>query len=164
LRHLNTTSKNISAITNILTSPCNTIFETCFSRSTKVSSYWFNWFNYRLVLLLFIKHYKNFFAKKFLNFFLSSGEILKELKTNEGHLTKHFECKKENHNKVWSPPLTTGYDGSVNSGVDYKFQDPETYTGPVVQGWEPGKLKKNQIQTCFEQNKTCSEPVQTCFA
>jgi hypothetical protein len=82
---------------------------------------------------------------------------VKELKTNEGHLTKHFECKKENHNKIWSPPPTNGYDGSLDIGVFYKFQEPESYTGPVVQGWEPGKFKEYQIQTYFE-------PVQTCFA
>jgi hypothetical protein len=98
-----------------------------------------------------------------LNFSHFSGEILKELRTNEGPLTKSFQCKKEIQNKIWSPPPTTGYDGSFDIGVDYKFQDPETYTGPVVQGWEPGKFKQYQIHACFEQIQTCTGQVQTCL-
>ena len=43
---------------------------------------------------------------------------------------------------MWSPPPTTGYNGLLNLGVFYKYQDPKTYSGPVVPGWEPGKLNK----------------------
>ncbi len=69
--------------------------------------------------------------------FTFSSTILKEL-INEELLIKNFECK----NKIWSPPPTIGYNGSIDNRVAYKFEDPKTYSGPVVQGWEPGKFKQ----------------------
>ncbi len=69
--------------------------------------------------------------------FTFSDTILKEL-INEELLEKNFECQ----NKIWSPPPAIGYNGSIDNRVVYKFEDPKTYSGPVVQGWEPGKLKQ----------------------
>ncbi len=57
-----------------------------------------------------------------------------------------FDCKNEIRRKMWSPPPSTGYSGLLDTEVVYKFQDPKTYSGPVVQGWEPGKLKHNQAE------------------
>ncbi len=68
------------------------------------------------------------------------SEELNDL-TNDVELSdQNFECKKEIRKEIWTPPPITGYNGSIDVGVVYKFQDPETYKGPVVQGWEPGEL------------------------
>ncbi len=39
---------------------------------------------------------------------------------------------------LWHPPSTDNYKGAVDTSVTYKYQDPKTYKGPVVPGWEPG--------------------------
>ncbi len=74
--------------------------------------------------------------------FVFSNEVLDELASQDGLWTENFDCKNEIRNTMWSPPPTAGYDGSIDIGVAYKFQDPKTYSGPVVQGWEPGKLNQ----------------------
>jgi hypothetical protein len=70
------------------------------------------------------------------------NEVLNELTSEDGMWTKNFDCKNEIRNKMWSPPPTTGYSGSIDNKVVYQFEDPKTYSGPVVQGWEPGKFKQ----------------------
>jgi hypothetical protein len=77
-----------------------------------------------------------------------------ELTSEDGMGTEVFECKNEIRSKMWSPPPATGYNGLLDLGVFYKYQDPKTYSGPVVPGWEPGKLNKfisslnTQVETC----------------
>jgi hypothetical protein len=75
-----------------------------------------------------------------------SDTILEELIDEERQmLNKYFDCK----NKIWSPPPTIGYNGSIDIRVAYKFEDPKTYSGPVVQGWEPGNLTQYQVEVFY---------------
>ena len=62
------------------------------------------------------------------------------MKNDKSLRNENFECKNENRSKYWTPPSTTDYKGNIDPSVNFTYADPETYKGPVVQGWEPGKL------------------------
>ena len=36
--------------------------------------------------------------------------------------------------QFWSPPPLSGYSGPVNTTVNYNYDDPATYQGPVIRG------------------------------
>ena len=69
-----------------------------------------------------------------------SAEMLKEKDNFETNRNKQrFVCKSEIRKEIWSPPSISDYSGKVDVNITYSFEDPKTYKGPVVQGWEPGK-------------------------
>ena len=52
---------------------------------------------------------------------------------------KAFECPRQRAEALWQPPSTDDFKGAIDESISFEFEDPKTYKGPVVPGWEPGK-------------------------
>jgi hypothetical protein len=63
-----------------------------------------------------------------------------------------LQCGKGNRPSAWTAPSTSDYAGEVDKSIEFKWQDPATYQGPVVQGWEPGEKRPGVDPTTTSYN------------
>ena len=75
---------------------------------------------------------QNFKLKYFFSYSQGLDGIINQSKT--------FECPRQRTESLWHPPPTDDYKGHIDESISFKFEDPKTYKGPVVPGWEPGKV------------------------